>query len=79
MEYIKKAFGLRKKVLITGVTGFKGSWLALILLELGVKVYGLGLKPKTSPSLYNSLKLNKKIKYFNCDINSKKKTIKNNL
>ena len=76
MEYIKKSFWAKKKVLITGVTGFKGSWLALILLELGVKVYGLGLKPKTSPSLYNSLKLNKKIKYFNCDINSKKKLSK---
>ena len=33
-----------KKVFITGITGFKGSWLALLLHRLGAEVNGLGLK-----------------------------------
>ncbi len=35
-----------KKVLITGHTGFKGSWLSLLLKEFGAKVYGYSLKPE---------------------------------
>ena len=34
------------KVLITGTTGFKGSWLAFWLQELGAKVVGIGLRPE---------------------------------
>lgn len=41
-----------KKVLITGHTGFKGSWLSLMLLELGAEVHGLSLAPATKPSMY---------------------------
>ena len=40
-----------KKVLITGHTGFKGSWLSVYLNMLGAKVYGFSLKPKEN-SLY---------------------------
>ncbi len=36
-----------RRVLITGHTGFKGSWLALWLLELGAEVHGLALEPET--------------------------------
>ena len=43
---INKNFWKNKKVLITGHTGFKGSWLSIILKELGCKVYGSSLKPK---------------------------------
>ena len=50
-----------KKVLITGHTGFKGSWLSLWLHLLGAKVYGISLKP-IKVSHYNYLGLNKKIK-----------------
>lgn len=39
-----------RKVLVTGHTGFKGSWLALWLQELGAKVSGLALPPRTSPN-----------------------------
>ena len=45
-------------VLVTGHTGFKGSWLALWLKELGAKVIGYALPPKTKPSHYEILKLN---------------------
>ena len=45
-----------QKILITGATGFKGSWLCLWLQTLGAKVYGLGLKPEKENVLFNGLK-----------------------
>lgn len=47
-----------KTVLITGHTGFKGSWLSLWLQELGAKVLGYALDPPTEPNHYDLLKLN---------------------
>ncbi|NOU48455.1 MAG: CDP-glucose 4,6-dehydratase [Bacteroidales bacterium] len=41
-----------RRVLITGHTGFKGSWLSLILHKLGTDVYGYALDPPTDPSLF---------------------------
>jgi CDP-glucose 4,6-dehydratase len=41
-----------KKVLITGHTGFKGSWLSILLHQLGAEVYGYALEPPTKPSLF---------------------------
>lgn len=46
-----------KKVLVTGHTGFKGSWLSQWLLQLNAKVYGYALEPDTNPSLYDQLGL----------------------
>lgn len=46
------SFWLRKKVFITGHTGFKGSWLCLWLQELGAEVTGYALPPHTQPSLF---------------------------
>ncbi len=46
-----------RRVLLTGHTGFKGSWLALWLLELGAEVWGVGLEPDTSPNLFGQLQL----------------------
>jgi len=46
------AFWKGKKVLVTGHTGFKGSWLSLWLQSLGAKVVGVSLDPPTTPSLY---------------------------
>ena len=54
MEFGKTFFG--KRVLVTGHTGFKGSWLSLWLSELGAEVAGLSLPPE-KPSLYDSLGL----------------------
>lgn len=42
-----------RKVLITGHTGFKGSWLSILLKKLGADIYGFALEPHTNPSLYN--------------------------
>ena len=51
-------FFLNKKVLITGCTGFKGSWLTIWLDLLGAKLYGLALDPPTCPSIFEEAKLN---------------------
>jgi CDP-glucose 4,6-dehydratase len=42
-----------KKVLITGHTGFKGSWLSRVLLKAGAVVTGYSLEPPTDPSLFD--------------------------
>lgn len=42
-----------RRVLVTGHTGFKGSWLSLWLNELGAEVIGLALEPSTKPSLFS--------------------------
>ena len=50
-----------KRVLVTGHTGFKGSWLCEWLLALGAEVHGFALEPPTRPSLFKQLKLAKRI------------------
>ena len=40
-----------RRVLVTGHSGFKGTWLALWLDRLGAKVRGLSLDPPSSPSM----------------------------
>ena len=47
------AFWQGKRVLLTGHTGFKGSWLSLWLQSMGANVIGYALAPPTSPSLFN--------------------------
>ncbi len=53
------SFWKGKKVLITGHTGFKGSWLSIWLQELGAKVIGVALDPPTNPSLYEQAQVAK--------------------
>lgn len=50
-----------KKVFITGHTGFKGSWLTLILLEIGAEVMGYSLNPEYQPCHFDLLELKDKI------------------
>ena len=50
-----------KKVFLTGHTGFKGSWLALWLTQLGANVCGYSLEPNTVPSMFNELNIEEKI------------------
>ncbi|QYN03168.1 CDP-glucose 4,6-dehydratase [Pseudomonas protegens] len=49
---LSPAFWQGKRVLLTGHTGFKGSWLALWLQSLGAEVTGFALAPSTTPSLF---------------------------
>lgn len=50
-----------KRVLITGHTGFKGSWLSIWLNEVGANVIGYALNPPTTPSLFEVCDLEKKV------------------
>jgi CDP-glucose 4,6-dehydratase len=54
--------------LITGHTGFKGSWLAIWLKELGADVIGYSLDPPSEPSLFEATKLREKITHIHGDI-----------
>lgn len=56
-----KKFYKGKKVLVTGHTGFKGSWMSFILYHLGAEVTGIALEPVTNPALFDILKLDEKI------------------
>jgi len=57
-----------KSVLVTGHTGFKGSWLALWLKELGASVTGLALPADTDPSHFKLIGLNNYIRHIEGDI-----------
>lgn len=54
-------FYKNKRVLVTGATGFKGSWLVLWLKKLGADVRGYALKPNTVPSMFDALLISEKV------------------
>lgn len=56
-----KEFYKDKKVLVTGHTGFKGSWLCSWLTSMGADVHGIALEPITKPSLFEALGLEEKL------------------
>lgn len=69
-----------KKILITGHTGFKGSWLTFWLKSLDAKICGVSKDVPTHPSLFNTLKLKKGILDLRVDIrnlSALKKIVKN--
>jgi CDP-glucose 4,6-dehydratase len=55
-------------VLVTGHTGFKGSWLTIWLLKLGAKVTGLSIDVPTQPAMFEELALAGQIKHIQGDI-----------
>ena len=57
-----------KKVLVTGHTGFKGSWITTWLIKLGANVVGISKDIPTNPSMFKELKLEDGIKHFSEDI-----------
>lgn len=61
-------FWTDKRVLITGHTGFKGSWLALFLQKLGARVAGFSLPPTSSKDLFLGLNLDQSIDHRIGDI-----------
>lgn len=73
MKYILYNFYKNKKVLVTGATGFKGSWLSYWLHILGAKVFAIGYTPNKNKNLFYSLNLHKKININILDIRNKKK------
>ena len=60
-----------KRVLITGHTGFKGSWLCAWLLDLGAKVAGYSVDVPTKPSHFEALALANRIEHFQGDVRNK--------
>ena len=70
-----KKFFKNKTVIVTGHTGFKGSWLTLVLINLGARVVGISNDIPTKPAFFQILKLNKKIKDLRADVRDLK-TIK---
>ncbi|MDR2840586.1 MAG: CDP-glucose 4,6-dehydratase [Paludibacter sp.] len=65
-----------KRVLVTGNTGFKGSWLTAWLVQMGAKVFGISKDIPTNPSLFEVLNLHTKITYYQQDIRDFEKTLK---
>ena len=61
-----------KKILITGLTGFVGSWLSLILFYNNYKVYGVSLKNNNPLHIYNKANISKYCKSYICDIKNYK-------
>ena len=62
-----------KSVLVTGHTGFKGSWLTAWLVKLGAQVVGIALDPPTQPSHYVSMGISVGISDFRADVRHKTK------
>lgn len=59
---VNLSFYRNKRVLVTGHTGFKGTWLCKILTMAGANVLGYSLEPPTIPNLYSLSKVEKNIK-----------------
>jgi CDP-glucose 4,6-dehydratase len=68
MTRIDAHFWRGRRVLVTGHTGFKGSWLVLWLARLGARVTGVALPPPTNPSLYESASLDRACDSRTCDV-----------
>ena len=62
-----------KKVLVTGNTGFKGSWLSVWLHQLGAQVYGLSIDIPTKPSMFEALELHKMVTHQVADVRNLEK------
>lgn len=65
-----------KKVLVTGHTGFKGSWLSLWLHHLGAEVIGIALDPKTDRDNYIVSRVSPLVKDYRFDIRNREKLFK---
>ncbi len=68
MEHLFSGVLKNRKVLITGHTGFKGSWLCLVLHKLGADIYGYALDPPTNPSLYQEARIEELVTSYIADI-----------
>jgi CDP-glucose 4,6-dehydratase len=63
-----RAFWQRRRVFVTGHTGFKGSWLSLWLESLGADVTGYALEPPTEPNLFGQAQVAKRVRNIVGDV-----------
>lgn len=68
---VNQLFWSGRRVAVTGHTGFKGTWLATWLAELGAEVTGVGLPPSTEPSLFAASDLPRRIHSRIADVRSR--------
>ena len=57
-----------RSVFVTGHTGFKGSWICLLLRELGARVSGYALEPPTDPSLFDLARIADEVRHTIGDV-----------
>lgn len=72
---VKSDFYYEKKVMITGHTGFKGTWLTFLLLKLGADICGYSLPPPTKPNMFSETALKKRILSYEGDIRDYRKIL----
>ena len=65
---IDAGFWQGRRVLVTGCTGFKGSWLTAWLSRLGARVSGCGLDPATEPALFALADIGSLVERLPCDV-----------
>ena len=68
LEGVGLSFWRHRRVLVTGHTGFKGSWLCLWLERLGAQVTGMALPPPTDPNLFDLLSPWESLQHRLCDV-----------
>ncbi|MFY9352561.1 CDP-glucose 4,6-dehydratase [Sphingobium sp.] len=68
MEALVSPAWAGRRVLVTGDSGFKGSWLALWLHAMGAKVTGFSLPPPSNPSLFDTARLGELIDHVEGDV-----------
>lgn len=67
-ESMADHFWTQRRVFLTGHTGFKGSWLAFWLSQLGAKVTGYSLPPPTTPSIFADAHLDQLVQHVEGDV-----------
>jgi CDP-glucose 4,6-dehydratase len=65
---MEMSFFKGKKIFITGHTGFKGTWMCMVLLKAGAQVSGYALEPPTEPNFFNLSKIKSEINSVTGDI-----------
>ncbi len=68
MEAVVNAAWHGRRVLVTGHTGFKGSWLSLWLHAMGAEVTGFALPPPTEPSLFEAARIGELVRHIEGDV-----------
>lgn len=75
-RYLMQSFWSSQRVLITGHTGFKGSWMSYWLHRLGAQICGISLEPNTNPNLFTVLNITNICQNNICDIRDREKLSK---